>query len=171
MSARSAGITRSVPLRSTPPGTTRAILTRRSYVARSLRPGRHSILVMVAPHPVPPFTPDGHLGVPLRRGHEPARVVVIRLHAFGDTAITFPVLAALRRRLPLAKIDVVTDIRSGALVKAHRDVDEVIPFDTRQPKFAKGAALLAVAFALRRRAVPAVLDLQRNRWSQLLTRL
>ena len=126
---------------------------------------------MAAPLPVPPFTPDGLLGVPLRGPHEPHRVVVIRLHAFGDTAITFPVLAALRRRLPLAKIDVVTDIRSAALVRAHRDVGEVYPFDTRQPKLAKGAALLALALAVRRRDVPAVLDLQRNRWSLLLTRL
>jgi heptosyltransferase-2 len=120
---------------------------------------------------VPPFTPDGVMGVPLRAGEEPDRIVVIRLHAFGDTAITFPVLGALRKRLPAARLDVVTDVRSADLFAGHRDVDSVHAFDTRLPKGRKGAALLRVALSLRRRRVPAVLDLQRNRWSRLLTRL
>jgi heptosyltransferase-2 len=121
--------------------------------------------------PVPPFTPDGLIGVPLRAGKEPNRIVIIRLHAFGDTAITFPVLAALRRRLPGVRLDVATDVRSAGLFAAHRDVDGVRSFDTQRSKVPKGLALLGVALALRRRPVPAVLDLQRNRWSLLLTRL
>ncbi len=121
--------------------------------------------------PVPPLSPDGLLGVPLGPGEEPGRIVVIRLHAFGDTAITFPVLAALRRRLPSVRIDVVTDVRSAGLFEAHRDVDGVFPYDTRRARWRKGASVLSVALRLRRRPVPAVLDLQRNRWSRLLTRL
>jgi len=126
---------------------------------------------MPATLPVPPFTPDGVIGVPLGAGEEPDRIVVIRLHAFGDTAITFPALGALRRRLPGVRLDVVTDVRSADLFAAHRDVAGVWAFDTRLPKVQKGAALLRVALALRRRRVPALLDLQRNRWSRLLTRL
>ncbi|HQR46580.1 MAG TPA: glycosyltransferase family 9 protein [Thermoanaerobaculia bacterium] len=121
--------------------------------------------------PVPPLAPDGVIGVPLRAGAEPRRIVVIRFHAFGDAAITFPVLGALRRRLSGARIDVVTDVRSADLFAAHRDVDDVHAFDTRRSKVRKGAALLGIALSLRRRRVPAVLDLQRNRWSMLLTRL
>lgn len=134
---------------------------------------RRSIAPVSAPDPVPiaPFTPDGILGIPLAPGLDPKRVVVIRLHAFGDTAITFPVLGALRRRLPDARLDVVTDVRSKDLFEAHRDVDAVVSFDARLPKFPKGAAVLRAALALRTRGVPAVLDLQRNRWSRLLTRL
>ncbi|MEO8587232.1 MAG: glycosyltransferase family 9 protein [Acidobacteriota bacterium] len=123
------------------------------------------------PFPVAPFTPDGILGVPLAAGASPKRIVVIRLHAFGDTAITFPLLGALRRRLPDARLDVVTDVRSADLFRAHRDVDRVVSFDARLPKYRKGAAVLRAALALRTRAVPAVLDLQRNRWSLFLTRL
>lgn len=126
---------------------------------------------MSAPLPVPPFTPDGLIGSPLVGRTDPGRLVVIRFHAFGDTAITLPVIAALRRRLPGARIDVVTDVRSAALFAAHRDVDSVLSIDTRRPKFQKGLSLLGVAVALRRHRVPAVLDLQRNRWSHLLTRL
>jgi ADP-heptose:LPS heptosyltransferase len=121
---------------------------------------------------VPPFTPDGVLGVPLASGRDPERVVLIRLHAFGDTAITFPVVAAVRRRLPRARLDVVTDIRSAGLFEAHRDVDAVFSWDTRRGKYRKGLAVLRVALALRSRgARPTVVDLQRNRWSQFLTRL
>ncbi len=126
---------------------------------------------MPEPFPVPPFTPDGVIGVPLRPGEEPGRVVVIRLHAFGDTAITFPVLGAIRRRLPAARLDVVTDVRSENLFAAHRDVSGVFAFDTWHPNRRKGVELLRIALTLRLRRVPAVLDLQRNSWSRLLTRL
>jgi ADP-heptose:LPS heptosyltransferase len=126
---------------------------------------------MSAPVPVAPFTPDGLIGVPLTETKDPKRVVVIRFHAFGDTAITFPVIAALRRRLPGARIDVVTDVRSAELFAAHRDVDSVLSLDMRRPKIPKGLSMLRIALALRRRRVPAVLDLQRNRWSRFLTRL
>ncbi|MBK9090829.1 MAG: glycosyltransferase family 9 protein, partial [Holophagales bacterium] len=98
-------------------------------------------------------------------------IVVVRFHAFGDTAITFPLLAALRRRFPSVRLDVVTDVRSEALFSAHRDVDGVFAFDTRRGRFRKALALLFVALSLRRRAVPVVLDLQRNRWSAFLIRL
>jgi ADP-heptose:LPS heptosyltransferase len=104
-------------------------------------------------------------------GSEPQRLVVVRFHAFGDTAITFPLLAALRRRYPGVQLDVVTDIRSEALFRAHRDVDGVFAFDARRGRLGKAMALLFVALSLRRRKVPVVLDLQRNRWSALLIRL
>ncbi len=120
---------------------------------------------------MPPFTPDGVLSRPLAPGSEPGRLVVIRLHAFGDTAITFPLLAALKRSRPSLRLDVVTDVRSRELFEAHRDVDGVTAFETRQARVPKALALLRTAAALRARPVPAVLDLQRNRWSRLLTRL
>ncbi|MGA7991576.1 MAG: hypothetical protein WCC53_09110, partial [Thermoanaerobaculia bacterium] len=126
---------------------------------------------MSAVPPVPPFTPDGVLAVPLPPGSAPGRLVVIRLHAFGDSAITFPLLAALKRRLPSLRLDVVTDHRSKELFEAHRDVDGVHAFETRQRRLPKALAVLRTAALLRTRRVPAVLDLQRNRWSRFLTRL
>lgn len=163
-------MTRSLPPRSTPPGTTSATRTPHAKpgVASSAMPTPISAPAAV---PVAPFTPDGILGVPLAPGRDPKRVVVIRLHAFGDTAITFPLLGALRRRLPGARLDVVTDVRSAGLFAAHRDVGRVVSFDTRLPRVPKGAAVLLAALSLRTRGVPAVLDLQRNRWSLFLTRL
>ncbi|MFI5182198.1 MAG: glycosyltransferase family 9 protein [Thermoanaerobaculia bacterium] len=126
---------------------------------------------MSRPSPVPPFTPDGLIGVPIRAGAAPRRIVLIRLRAFGDTAITFPLLGALRARWPSLRLEVVTDIRSESLFAAHRDVDAVHAYDTRRTKWPKAASVLRIALAIRRRGLPVVLDLQRNRWSRLLTRL
>ena len=127
---------------------------------------------MSAAHvPVPPFSPDGVLAQPLAPGAALHRLVVIRFHAFGDTAITFPLLAALKSVRPSLRLDIVTDVRSRELFEAHRDVDHVYAFDTRQTRIPKGFAVLRTAAALRTRPVPAVLDLQRNRWSRFLTRL
>jgi heptosyltransferase-2 len=69
------------------------------------------------------------------------------------------------------RLDVVTDVRSRELFQAHRDVDGVYAFETRQQRLPKGLAVLRTAAALRTSPVPAVLDLQRNRWSRFLTRL
>ncbi len=96
---------------------------------------------------------------------------MIRLHAFGDTAITFPLLGALRARWPSLRLEVVTDVRSEDLFAANRGVDVVHAYDTRRTKWPKAASVLGIAMTIRRRGVPAVLDLQRNRWSRLLTRL
>jgi ADP-heptose:LPS heptosyltransferase len=96
---------------------------------------------------------------------------VIRLHAFGDTAITFPLLAALKRGHPSMRLDVVTDVRSRDLFEAHKDVDRIYAFETRQSRLLKGLAVLRTAALLRTRRVPAVLDLQRNRWSRFLTQV
>jgi len=126
---------------------------------------------MPASFPVPPFIPEGVIGVQLQRGAALDRVVLIRLHALGDTAITFPVVGALRRRLPGSRLEVVTDIRSAPLFRAHRDVDAVHAFDTRLSKFPKAAGLLRVAWALRAGPRPVVLNLQRDHWSLLLSRL
>ena len=140
-------------------------------MARQPHPAEASAERGVVTPAVPPFTPDGLIGIPLPPGAEPERVVVVRFHAFGDTAITFPLLAALRKRFPSVRLDVVTDVRSEALFRAHRDVDGVFAFDTRRGRFRKGASLLVLALSARRRAVPTVLDLQRNRWSAFLIRL
>src|SRR5262249_46183468 len=62
------------------------------------------------------------------------------------------------------------DLRSEELARAHRDVDRVFAFDARLPRYRKGLALLGVALSARQPRPDAVLDLQRNRWSQLLMR-
>jgi ADP-heptose:LPS heptosyltransferase len=133
--------------------------------------GRNSMRELSAPFPVPPFTPEGVIGVPLSGASDPDRVILIRFHAIGDTAITFPVLGALRRRLPGSRLEVVTDVRSASLFEAHRDVEAVHALDMRRGKLPKAQGLLRLAIALWRGPRPVVLNLQRDRWSLILGRL
>ena len=123
------------------------------------------------PFPVPPFEAEGVVSHRHASPFAPDRIVVVRLHAFGDVAITFPVLAALRRRLPRARMTVVTDPRNADLVRAHRAVDTVIPIDARASRPARTLAVIAAAARIRFEGRPALLDLQRNEVSRALTRL
>lgn len=121
--------------------------------------------------PIPLFEAEGVLAGEPASSTDPDRIVVIRLHAFGDVAITFPVLAALRRRLARIRLTVVTDPRNAGLVRAHRAVDTVIAVDARASRPVRAVAVIAAAARIRLEGRPTVLDLQRNEVSQALTRL
>lgn len=121
--------------------------------------------------PIPLFEAEGVLAGEPASSTGPDRIVVIRLHAFGDVAITFPVLAALGRRVPRARLTVVTDPRNADLVRAHRAVDAVIAIDARASRPARTVAVIAAAARIRLRGRPIVLDLQRNEISRTFTRL
>jgi len=97
----------------------------------------------------------------------PSTIVVIRLHAFGDAAITLPIIGGLRERFPDARITLVTAPPSRDLFDAIEWIDQVVP--------ARGSgqgyrSQVVDAFAAARRIGPVdmVLDLQRSRASRLL---
>ncbi len=54
------------------------------------------------------------------------RVLVVRLRSIGDTVLATPALAALRRFLPEAQIDVLLEDWVAPLLLAHEGVDNVI---------------------------------------------
>lgn len=110
------------------------------------------------------------MGRRLPAGAVPARVLVIRLHAFGDTAITLPAIAALRDRLPGSRLEVLTDVQSAGVFSGRTDVDAVWTTDTRRGSVALAAALWRLSRALAAPPLAAVVDLQRSRWSVALTR-
>ena len=122
-------------------------------------------------NPVPrlPFEAEGVLARPLDAGAEPERVVVFRLQAFGDVAGVVPVVAALRDRLPRARLDVVTRAPYDELLGAHRDVDAVFVHRAGPGRVSRALALLSLARRMRRPRVDAVVDLQRSRDTRLLT--
>lgn len=96
----------------------------------------------------------------------PARVLAIRLHALGDTILTLPPLAALRRALPSAAIDFLTreevaDVPKGVVLFDH--VFEI--GGGRDPRRMLLSALRLVP-RLRARRYDVVLDLQRSRISR-----
>ncbi len=63
------------------------------------------------------------------RLREDARILCIRLSARGDTLLTFPAVAALRRRLPRAHIAFLTDSRYAELLQGCEAIDEVLLLD------------------------------------------
>ncbi len=123
----------------------------------------------VSDPPIPPFLPEGIIGHPLATGMLPRRIVVIRLHAFGDTVITFPLLAGLRDAMPHAQIVMVTAEGIRDLVAATGLVDEVwgIPFSGSRA--GQIAALLRLTTAVG--SPDLFLDLQRSRLSSAARRL
>lgn len=120
---------------------------------------------------VPPFVAEGVRARPLPRGAEPARVVVVRFRAFGDTVAVLPVVGAIRARHPATRIEVVTGPGSASLFRAHADVDRVHVLDGGGTSLAKISAVSRVARALREEPLDALLDLQRSTVSRLLTHL
>lgn len=120
---------------------------------------------------VPRFTAEGVVARPLAPGVEPGRLVVVRLHAFGDTVAVLPVLGALKARLPDVHLEVVTGPGSSSLFAAHRDVDAVHVLDAGAPLTARLTTTLQVATRLRAGALDGFLDLQRSRLSRVLRHL
>lgn len=117
---------------------------------------------------VPPMVAEGIEGVRLAHGGQPGRVVVVRLHAFGDAVITLPVLGALRTALPAAQITLVTSTHYAELFAAVACVDAVLPVATDGSRPARALAALRAGLAL---AAPDLLiDIQRSAQSGILRR-
>jgi heptosyltransferase I len=84
------------------------------------------------------------------------RICVIKPSALGDVVQALPVLPALRRRFPRARISWVINRTLAPLLEGHPDLDEVIPFE-RRGSFSDWRALLK---RLRRSRFDLVFDLQ-----------
>lgn len=132
---------------------------------------RYDLERMSARVPILPFTAEGLVGRPLSSPASPARILLVRLQAFGDCVATLPVVGALRDRFPKARLDVVTGPGTATLYEARSDVDRVFVFDGGAPRVRRLLAAVAVTRSLGDPRVDVVLDLQRSRWSRLLTRL
>ena len=93
------------------------------------------------------------------------RVLVVRLRSIGDTVLTTPTLAALRRFLPEAQIDVLLEDWVAPLLSGHTDVDEVVTIR-------RGSLMNRVRAVrgLRRRKYDVVFNLHGGTTATLLTR-
>lgn len=86
------------------------------------------------------------------------RFLIVRLGALGDIVHALPVVAALDRRWPDAKIDWVVEARHAALLDFVPRLDRRIVIDTRRPTGSN--SWLAAVTALRHVTYDAVLDVQ-----------
>jgi len=100
----------------------------------------------------------------------PNRILIIRLHAIGDVAITFPACAAFKERYPRTQIEFLTSEPCKELPKALEIFDNihVFPFVTNRWK----RVLHTVEWCLRLSQYPydVVIDLQRNWVSRAIRR-
>src|SRR5689334_20632019 len=63
------------------------------------------------------------------RGLRPERVCLVKPSALGDVVNAFPVLSALRRLWPEARISWVVNSALRGLLDGHPELDEVIAYD------------------------------------------
>ncbi len=103
-------------------------------------------------------------------------VLIVRTSALGDIVHCLPVLAALRRGLPQARIGWVVEERFAPLLAGHPQIDELIVVRLRTWRKNLFAAdvrrqMGAARRALRRFAADVALDLMGNHKGALLARL
>lgn len=104
------------------------------------------------------------------------KLLIVRTSALGDIVHCLPVLAALRRRYPEARLGWVVEETFAPLLAGHADLDEVVPVATRRwRRHPLAAATRHEIVALRRRLrafdADAVLDLMGNHKAGVLARL
>lgn len=104
----------------------------------------------------------------------PSRVLLVRTSALGDVVNALPVLAAVRRSWPGARIGWVVDEAFAPLLEGHALLDELIPVPLRRwRRGGEGRAGELARFVRRLRRFDAelALDLMGNHKGALLARL
>jgi len=100
----------------------------------------------------------------------PKSILIIRMHAIGDVAITFPSCAALRDRFPETRLDFLTTESASSLAEALVMFDEVHRFPSCRNRWERLRNALRWAHRLRSIHYDIVIDLQRNWVSRLIRR-
>lgn len=95
--------------------------------------------------------------------HEFRNILIIRLSSAGDVACAIPLIGALRRRFPEARLSWVVNRAFKPLLEGHPELSEIFIFDRRRP-----GAFLPLALELRRRKFDLVIDAQGQLRSGLL---
>jgi predicted lipopolysaccharide heptosyltransferase III len=93
------------------------------------------------------------------------RVLVVRLRSIGDTVLATPTLAALRRHLPGARLDVLLEDWVAPLLEGSPDVDRVVTVRRKSQ-----ASRFSVARELRAARYDVVYNLHGGSTAALLTR-
>jgi len=103
------------------------------------------------------------------------RILIVRTSAMGDVVHALPVLTALRRHLPEAKIGWVVEESMAPLLQGHPDLDELLIVRLRHWRRSLAAQSLselrAFLSSLNRFAPDAVLDLMGNHKAGVISAL
>jgi lipopolysaccharide heptosyltransferase I len=110
----------------------------------------------------------------------PRRIGIVKLSSLGDVCHALPVLSALRRAQPAARLAWIVEAREAALLEGHPDLDDLVPVDTRRWRrqvrrpsglAPVGRALADVLRRLRRLELDVALDLQGLMKSGVIARM
>ncbi len=88
---------------------------------------------------------------------DPERLLVLRWDRIGDMVLTTPLLAALRRRFPSTRLDVLASPANAPVLRDHPDVDRVVVW-TGRPCSLRGRASRRALAGLRREGYGLVVD-------------
>ena len=102
------------------------------------------------------------------------RVLIVRTSALGDVVHALPVLTALRRQLPEARIGWVVEEGMAPLLAGHPDLDELFVVRLRQWRKVSRRGLAELGgfvSELRRFAADVALDLMGNHKAGAISRL
>jgi heptosyltransferase I len=86
----------------------------------------------------------------------PLRIGIVLMSALGDITLGLPVLMAIRRAWPDARITWVVQRGHDALLRGHQGIDELVPFD----RWTGLSGYLGIHERLRTRSFDLVIDLQ-----------
>ncbi len=109
--------------------------------------------------------------VPWVGRNPPAKILAIRLQAFGDTIITLPYLQALRNNLPTTSFHFLTRAESGDLPRNLTMFDHVHTLDGGRNAVRQWKAAAFLVPRLRAEHYDVVIDLQRNHLSRSLRQM
>jgi lipopolysaccharide heptosyltransferase I len=101
---------------------------------------------------------------------EPREICVIKPSALGDIAHCLPILPALRRLFPQARISWVVNSAFQSVVAGHPDLDRVIPFDREGGISPQGVLATSRLWSrLREQEIDLAIDLQGLLRSAMMT--
>lgn len=115
--------------------------------------------------------PERRAFSPWRRSSGPRSILLIRLHALGDVALTLPAAQGLRDRFPAAQIDMLTSAANAPLLRSVTLFDDVPELTAAEHPAGRIARALRAGMSMRTRKYDVVIDLQRNRATRILRRV
>jgi lipopolysaccharide heptosyltransferase II len=107
---------------------------------------------------------------PWRSSMPPESVLVIRMHAYGDVAITFPALVSFATKYPRTRIDYLTTQGPDSFVSSVDFINTVHSLPVCETTTQRIVAALRMGRRLRENHYDVVIDLQRN-WVSRLVRI
>lgn len=118
-----------------------------------------------------PFRSESISSSPWTSNEPPARVLIIRMHAIGDVAITFPAVIGFGKQFPGTRIDFLTTASCSSLLEVLSLTGNVHVFPICTNRWSRLMTALRFGWKARQERYDIVIDVQRNWVSRLIRRM